>query len=124
MHLDLKVLQFLRRMVLGNDGKWRYSTISLREVQKEPEGPILALAPPWVVLGGPAGGTGVGQHAGLLLVLGRAVGLQRRHGSRGVLAPGGAAFAAEQLALDFPEVVAVVKPGEGENMETVKYRFL
>lgn len=58
------------------------------------------------------GRAGVGQGAGLLLLLRRAVGLQGRHGDRRVLALGGAALAAELLAFDFPEVVAVVKPGK------------
>jgi len=49
--------------------------------------------------GGPVG------RAGLLPGLRRAV----RHRRRRVLALGRAAVAAEQLALDFPEVVAVIK---------------
>ena len=59
--------------------------------------------------GGTVGRAGVRRRTGLLLLLRRAVGLQRRHGCRRVLALGRAAFAAEQLAFDFPEVVAVVE---------------
>lgn len=55
------------------------------------------------------GRAGVGRRTGLLLALRRAVGLQRRHGRRRVLALGRAALAAEQLAFDFPEVVSVIK---------------
>lgn len=74
----------------------------------------------WSVLRG-AGGTvrraGVGRRAGLLLVLGRAVRLQGRQCRRGVPALGRAAFAAEQLAFDFPEVVAIVKSERGQQEE-------
>lgn len=63
--------------------------------------------------GGTVERAGVRWRAGLLLVLWRAVRLQRRHGCRRVLALGRATFAAEQLAFDFPEVVAVVKSERG-----------
>lgn len=64
--------------------------------------------------GGAGGGAGVGRGAGLLLLLlRRAVGLQRRHGGRGVSAPGGVALAAQLLPLHLPEVVAVVEAAQG-----------
>lgn len=56
------------------------------------------------------GRAGVGQ-AVLLGLLGGA-GLPLRQGRAGVLALGGAALAAEQLALDAPETLPVVEPGE------------
>lgn len=59
--------------------------------------------------GGTVGRAGVRWSAGLLLVLRGAIRLQRRHGRWRVFALGRAAFAAEQLAFDFPEVVAIVK---------------
>ncbi len=73
--------------------------------------------------GGTVGRAGVGWRAGLLLVLRCAVRLQRRHRRWRVLALGRAAFAAEQLAFDFPEVVAVVK-SEREGWGWEKYCYL
>lgn len=99
VHLELKVFQFVEEPSLVTAG----GGDTVRFAQRRPERP----------LGGAAGRAGVGQRAGLLLVLGR-----RRHGDRRVLTLGGAAFAAEQLALDFPEVVAVVKPGEHQKKKT------
>lgn len=99
VHLELKVFQFVEEPSLVTAG----GGDTVRFAQRRPERP----------LGGAAGRAGVRQRAGLLLVLGR-----RRHGDRRVLTLGGAAFAAEQLALDFPEVVAVVKPGEHQKKKT------
>lgn len=58
---------------------------------------------------GTVGRAGVRWRAGLLLVLWRAVRLQQCHGWWRVLTFWRTAFTAEQLAFDFPEVVAVVK---------------
>lgn len=71
-----------------------------------------------LVLAGAAGRAGVRRGAGLLLVLGGAVSLQGRHGGRGELTLGGAAFTGEQLAFDLPEVIAIVK-SDGEDREKV-----
>lgn len=60
--------------------------------------------------GGGVGGAGVRRRTGLLLILRGAVRLQRRHRCGRVSTFRGATFAVEQLAFDFPEVLAVVKP--------------
>lgn len=90
-----------------------YSTSSLRV--RSPRLPNVVCVG-GLVLGGAAGRAGVRRGAGLLLVLGGAVGLQGRHGWRGELTLGGAAFTAEQLAFDLPEVIAIVK-SEGEDTD-------